>query len=200
MSVIPRPWPNSGLPSPEPQKLHRLLVFSLVGGFGILIQLATLAALTAGLRVRYLVATGLAVEAAVLHNFFWHECWTWADRVGCNRSSRWKRLWRFQVTNGVLSIGGNVALMRLLVGVGHLNCTLANFLSIVLCSLGNFLASDRLVFPGQPREGRQDFASLATLGERAGAFISRGGTGEGVKAVRPLSPMAKFRRSPLAEE
>ncbi len=38
------------------------------------------AALTLLLGPHYLVATALAVEMAVLHNFFWHRRWTWADR------------------------------------------------------------------------------------------------------------------------
>src|SRR5207237_8971860 len=59
----------------------RWLKFNAVGGIGMLVQLGTLAVLTNGLRVNYLLATALAVEAAVIHNFLWHERFTWADRV-----------------------------------------------------------------------------------------------------------------------
>ena len=58
----------------------------------------------------------------------------------------WKRLLRFQIANGALSLGGNLVLMRVLVGTWAMNYTLANVVSITLCSILNFLASDRLVF------------------------------------------------------
>jgi len=93
-----------------PAPLRRWITFNLVGGLGIVIQLSTLAALTAGVGLNYLFATGLAVEAAVLHNFIWHEGWTWRDRTARDKSGRWKRLLRFQFANGALSVGGNLVL------------------------------------------------------------------------------------------
>ncbi len=126
---------------------RRWIAFNLVGGLGIVIQLSTLAALTAWLGLDYLLSTGLAVEAAVLHNFIWHEVWTWRDRTALDKSGRWKRFLRFQFANGTLSIGGNLMLMRLFVGMWDMNCTLASGVSIALCSILNFLASDHLVFP-----------------------------------------------------
>ena len=50
---------------------HHWLKFNTVGAIGIGVQLAALAALKSGLELNYLLATGLAVEAAVLHNFVW---------------------------------------------------------------------------------------------------------------------------------
>ena len=83
----------------------------------------------------------------MLHNFIWHEGWTWRDRAALDKSGRWKRLLRFQFANGALSIGGNLVLMQLFVGTWDMNYTLASGVSITLCSILNFLASDRLVFP-----------------------------------------------------
>jgi len=132
-------------------QMRRWIVFNLVGGLGILIQLSTLAALTGWLGLHYLVGTGLAVEAAVLHNFIWHENWTWSDRLGHGKEGRWKRLARFHLANGALSVGGNLILMRLLVGSFSMNCAVANIVTISICSLLNFLAGDRFVFRGTPR-------------------------------------------------
>jgi hypothetical protein len=47
----------------------------------MVVQLFILVALKAGVDVDSLVATMLAVEAAV-HNFLCHERFTWADRTG----------------------------------------------------------------------------------------------------------------------
>ena len=66
----------------------RWLKFNAVGGMGILVQLGALALLKSGLHLDYLPATALAVEVTVLHNFLWHERFTWADRCGENRLRR----------------------------------------------------------------------------------------------------------------
>jgi putative flippase GtrA len=96
------------------RRATRLYRFSLVGAVGVAVQLGALAGLVA-LKVSYLPATALAVEAAVLHNFFWHQHFTWRDRAG---QGRLVRLMRFHLTNGLISLVGNLIMMRLLVGWG----------------------------------------------------------------------------------
>jgi putative flippase GtrA len=123
----------------------RWLKFNFVGAIGIAVQLVILQLLIA-LDFQYLLATVLAVEVAVLHNFVWHERFTWSDRVGTGYRNSAIRLVRFNLTNGAISIVGNLLLMRLLVGIAHLPAMLANILSIAACSLANFLISDCWVF------------------------------------------------------
>ena len=125
---------------------RRWVKFNAVGGLGIGVQLAVLLALKSGFRLSYLPATALAVEAAVIHNFLWHERYTWADSVRPSWSKSVPRLLRFNLTTGAVSIAGNLALMKLLVGLGHLNYVVANGVAIVLCSLANFLISEEWVF------------------------------------------------------
>ena len=50
--------------------------FSAVGGIGIGVQLAALTIFRSWLKLEYLLATGLTVEIAVIHNFLWHERFT----------------------------------------------------------------------------------------------------------------------------
>jgi len=121
----------------------RWLKFNAVGAGGIVVQLLALALLKSGLRLDYPLATALAVEAAVVHNYFWHERFTWADRT---TGSSWVRFAKFNLTTGLLSILGNVLVMRVLVGGIHLNYFAANMLTIATCSIVNFLVSDRFVF------------------------------------------------------
>jgi len=127
------------------------LKFNAVGAIGIGVQLGALTLLTGGLGIDYLPATALAVEAAVLHNFLWHERWTWADRAaGRTWRTSWARLLRFNLSTGLISIGGNLLLMRLLVGSLGVHFLAANLLTITACSVANFLVSDRLVFTPLP--------------------------------------------------
>ena len=123
----------------------RWMKFNLVGGVGIGVQLSALWLLTAS-GAGYLLATALAVESAVLHNFVWHERFTWVDRRNGCRLQSVVRLLRFNFSTGAVSIVGNLLLMRLLVGQVHLRPMLANMIAIAACSVLNFIVSDRWVF------------------------------------------------------
>ena len=124
--------------------LQRWIKFSLAGALGVVVQLFALAALAK--HMDYRLAAALAVEAAVLHNFIWHEQMTWRDRTTRNRRAILHRLWRFHLANGLISISGNVALMWMLTGRLGLPLLLANLVSILLCSFANFAASEWFVF------------------------------------------------------
>jgi putative flippase GtrA len=126
-----------------PRTVVRWLKFNAVGAGGIVVQLGALAVLKSGLRLDYLLATALAVEAAVIHNYLWHERFTWADRV---RANSWGRFAKFNLTTGLFSILGNVLVMSALVGGAQLNYFIANTITIATCSIINFLVSDRFVF------------------------------------------------------
>jgi len=105
-----------------------------------------LLALTSGLKMGYLPATAIAVEIAILHNFFWHQRWTWANRIRSCNSGFSHRFLGFHLANGALSIAGNIVLMRFFVEEFGMKYLVANALAIALCSVFNFLAGDRLVF------------------------------------------------------
>ena len=125
--------------------LTRWLKFNLVGAVGIGVQLGCLALLRPHLQ--YLAATALAVEIAVLHNFAWHERFTWR---GCTDGRWWPRLARFHLSNGAVSIVGNLAAMWLLVGQFHMRRMLvANGIAIAACSLLNFVLAECFVFHPQ---------------------------------------------------
>jgi putative flippase GtrA len=124
----------------------RWMKFNVVGGIGIGVQWAVLLYLKNGFHLSYLWATALAVEAAVVHNFFWHERFTWGDRVHVTWHHSMLRLLRFNFTTGAVSILGNVALMKLLVDAAHLNYLMANAITIPACSVANFVVSNRVVF------------------------------------------------------
>jgi putative flippase GtrA len=124
----------------------RWLKFNFVGALGVVIQLACLAFFKDFLQLHYLVATALAVEVAVLHNFAWHQQVTWKDRAGGTGREIAIRLTRFHVGNGLISIVGNLLIMSALVGVMQLHHLIANGIAIALCSLANFAASEWFVF------------------------------------------------------
>jgi putative flippase GtrA len=125
---------------------QRWIKFNGVGALGIAVQLGVLALLVRNTGVHYLWATAVAVEAAVLHNFLWHERWTWrARRSGSGRQAL-ARLTRFHLLNGAISLAGNVLLMRILAGSLQMDPLAANIIAIMICSIVNFAAGELLVF------------------------------------------------------
>ena len=124
----------------------RWLKFSAVGWLGVSVQLTMLTLLAGRLEMHYLVATALAVQCAILNNFFWHERWTWGDRGLLGAPGRWQRFLRFNASSGALSILGNVVFMSIYVGQFGLHYLVGNIASIASCTILNFVISDRLVF------------------------------------------------------
>src|SRR5437016_12830996 len=91
--------------------------FNLVGVFGFALQSGALFILThSAYPVGYLAATAAAVELAVLNNFIWHQRWTWKDRPSATTGETLRRLLKFNITNGAVSIAGNLVFMSILVG------------------------------------------------------------------------------------
>ena len=130
---------------PKSSQYFRGIKFALIGWMGICVQLTVLAILTrAGMN--YLVATAIAVESAVIHNFCWHRRFTWQDRTASSFSGDLPALLRFHLSNGVVSLLGNVLLMSLLVQEVGLPITAANICAIATCAIANFLLSDLWVF------------------------------------------------------
>ena len=127
-----------------PALLLRWLKFHLVGAIGVGVQLGILTVLAGAFGVHYLLATALAVEAAILHNFFWHERWTWRDRT--RPGSVTGGMLRFNFSTGTVSLVGNLGLMRLLVGSLGWHYLPANIITIAACGLLNFLLSHYWVF------------------------------------------------------
>jgi dolichol-phosphate mannosyltransferase len=126
----------------------RWLKFHAVGVIGVVVQLGFLAFFKSVLGMHYLVATALAVEVAVLHNFWWHERWTWVERTRAapGFGLLMQRLWRFNLTSGAISILSNLVLMRIFVGQFHVPYLTANLFTIVTASLANFLLSEFFSF------------------------------------------------------
>lgn len=123
--------------------IQRWLRFNAVGLAGIVVQLAALAALKQWADLPILAATAIAVEIAVLHNFYWHERWTWGTAGTPGLAAR---LLRFHAANGLVSIASNLVWMRLLTGTLGMHYLLANGISIAATALINFALSERFVF------------------------------------------------------
>lgn len=113
---------------------------------GALLQLMLVFLLTTYFGVFSTAATLVAVEITILHNFAWHERFTWGKRGPESSREIALRLWRFHAGNGLVSLAGNTILMYCLVERLKAPVLPAAMGAIAVCSLANFLIADRWVF------------------------------------------------------
>ena len=122
------------------------MTFNGVGLLGLGVQLGVLALLLGLSGWHPVAATAAGVEAAILHNFAWHQRVTWRDRRACTAGALLEQLWRFHLLNGLVSLAGNIAIVAALTGAAGVHPIAANLAAVLACSIVNFLGSDRLVF------------------------------------------------------
>ena len=92
-----------------------------------------------------LMATMIAVDIAVLHNFAWHERWTVGDRAVAHGGMA-RRLLRFHLGTGLTSLVGNVIVTAAAIELLHVPTLVANAGAVAATNLANFLVADRWVF------------------------------------------------------
>jgi putative flippase GtrA len=121
--------------------------FFTIGVLGFIVQIGALWILTAVAQWSWLPATVASVELAIVHNYLWHQRWTWRDRPGRAVA----RFCRFQMANGLASIAGNAALMALFTGLAGMPLVPANAAAVAVLSVANFIVADRWVFTRRER-------------------------------------------------
>ena len=120
--------------------------FNLVGALGAALQVLLFYLFMKCWRMPEAAAAAIAVEIVVLHNFFWHERFTWRDRRPGGLRQRTIRLWRFHAANGLVSVVGNTALTYCLVQQLKSPALVSAVAAIALCAPVNFWIADRWVY------------------------------------------------------
>jgi dolichol-phosphate mannosyltransferase len=131
--------------------------FTAVAVAGFVLQTAVLEGLTAA-GLHYLPATLVAVEAAILHNYVWHERWTWRDR-GTPPGSRAARLARYHGLTAAVSLGGQALTVMVLTGGLGLRPSISSALAVVALGGLTYAGAGRFVFP-PPAATRPDGAGI----------------------------------------
>ncbi len=137
--------------------------FNLVGVVGMVVQLGALALINCLAPGHYMVATAAAIEITLLHNFVWHLHYTWRDRFPTlntksvfrmgqpvDRGALTGHLIRFHLSNGLVSLVGNLALMPVLVEGMRIPVVVANAIAILCCSIVNFFLGDQWALVSTP--------------------------------------------------
>ena len=119
----------------------RFLRFSVAGATGFAVQIAIVGVLANWAGMNYLAATAIAVEAAILVNYLWHEKFTWKDRPAMTARERWLRLGKFNAMTSITSIVGSVMITAVLVESFTLSPLDANVIAVVVLGLINFIGA-----------------------------------------------------------
>ncbi len=83
--------------------LKKWLRFNAIGMMGTGVQLAVILFLKTLFQLNYLIATMIAVQCSLIHNFFWHQRWTWKNSISTGRKESFQRFLKFNSTSGTIS-------------------------------------------------------------------------------------------------
>jgi len=128
----------------EVPQAGRAWKFAFVGGLGALVNLGLLFLLSGTAGLPRGAAWFPAVEASVLHNFVWHQTFTWRDRREAGAGA-----WLRRATAFHLSVAGTVAINGTLFGllsIAGAPLILAGLAGIAGSAVFNFVIGDRWVF------------------------------------------------------
>jgi dolichol-phosphate mannosyltransferase len=130
----------------------RFVRFAAVGTLGVVVNTLVLLMLREHAGWPYLLASALAIETAIMHNFILNDLWTFRDHIRRGESTIWRRFGRFQT----VSLGGtvvNLAVLWLLHGLLGFPLLASNLVGIGGAVLYNYAANKLWTWQvGHPRE------------------------------------------------
>ena len=138
------------------ERLRKLVLFGLVGGFGTVLNTAILYALTAFAGLYYLLAAAIATESAIISNFIGNHLLTF--RHDRDDTPLWRRFLSFQAISLITLVGTLVILWTLTTLLGERLLLVWNLVAILLMFLANFGLNWKFTWKGgaarQERTGR----------------------------------------------
>ena len=125
-------------------RLSRLSKFFLVGGTGALLNSLALLLLVQWIHLPLVPASALSTELSILHNFCWHDRWTFK-----RTHPSWSRFVRFNLVSlaGLVLTTGTMWLLVRHLGLYYLA---ANLLGITLATVWNFVVNSCWTWGGAP--------------------------------------------------
>jgi putative flippase GtrA len=130
--------------------LRKWARYNAIGTMGVVVQLLILLALRHLFHLNYLVATLIAVQCALIHNFVWHQRWTWRANPTSGKKASLLRFLRFNSSTGTISMIGNLGFTTVLAQAIHLPYVFCNLLAVGACNIASFAFANNFVF--QPSE------------------------------------------------
>jgi putative flippase GtrA len=120
----------------RPHNWYQLVKFCMVGGSGVVVNMAVFFVLFQLLHVHHLVAATLAFIAALTNNFWWNRHWTFGatDDHAAFQAARF-------ITVSVVAFGFQVGMLQLLVVVAGVPTIASQAISIAMATPLNFIGN-----------------------------------------------------------
>jgi dolichol-phosphate mannosyltransferase len=144
--------------------IKRYTKFCIVGGTGVVVDMGIIWLLADGSMLNWnlTVSKVIAAEIAIVNNFLWNDIWTFRG-LESEPTHGLPRLTRFAKFN-LICVGG-IALSVLLLNIQvywlHMTVYLANFISIILVSVWNFVMNVKFGWTS-PAQGEPQAAGSAS--------------------------------------
>jgi dolichol-phosphate mannosyltransferase len=133
--------------------LSRFVRFGIVGGSGVLVDMAALYLLhdPTRLALPLVLAKVLSAQLAMINNFIWNEAWTFADRLDASTpSARAARFLKFELIC-LAGLAINLGVLTLCVRRLGLHYLVANLIAIGISTAWNFLVNLRFNWSSRAR-------------------------------------------------
>jgi len=121
--------------------------FNIVGGVGVLVNMAAFHLFYNLLTIHHMVSGALATELAIINNFILNDLWTFRGREV--KMGVWMRLIIFHASR-LLGMAVTLATLYILSDILGLDVLFSYLISIALGVLANFYTSDVYVWARQP--------------------------------------------------
>ncbi len=135
-------------------QIRRFLRFGVVGGSGVLVNQGLLMFLHGFLGWPLLLSSIVAVETAILNNFFWSSVWIWRYDYERSAARVLRKLVQYQVATLFTSMVVNTGVLTALVYLFSVDYRLANLVGIAAGMGANFAAGEFWVFRGERARSR----------------------------------------------
>jgi putative flippase GtrA len=126
--------------------VRKWMRFNAIGVMGVGVQLSVLMVLRTYFNFNPFVATFFALQFALVHNFLWHQRWTWSGNRTIGRRAAFRRFVRYTSSSGTISTVGTLCFTALLFQALNLPYVVCNLMAIGACNIANFLFSHTFVF------------------------------------------------------
>ena len=116
----------------------RFIKFGIVGGSGIIVNMAMLWFFTEIVGLYYLLSSVLAIFLSIMNNFIWNDIWTWRDRRKPGVQAHVVRFLKFCVVSSIAAYGGDLSILWMLTHFFHFYYLIVNLFSIAVGTALNF--------------------------------------------------------------
>lgn len=127
--------------------LKKVLHFQAIAWLGTLVNLGILWLAHGRLKIPVVLAGGIAIEIAILHNYTWNYFVTWRKRVRRTAGDYFLLLFRYNLITASIDFVVNLGTLWLLTRYLGMNYLLADLIGQILGPLFKLLANEFLVFP-----------------------------------------------------